>query len=89
MIADIKKRAEALVILQAVYRTDERRIDVTEEVAKKVLDGKLHVRVTNNIAGDPHPGVGKRLFVKYMTWGSTQTVEKLEGELVSFPPPER
>ncbi len=80
--------AEELVILQANYGTHERHIDVTEHLASMVLNGRLQVKVLNEIAGDPHKGVRKKLFVKYMSRGKTYTVETPERQILSLPPPE-
>lgn len=74
-----------LRILEAIYGTTERKKDITQEIKALVKDNKLSIRASNDIAGDPYPGVVKKLRIRYEFQGEELEKEYTEGELVNLP----
>ena len=74
-----------LEILKAEYWTQKKRLDVTEELRKKITTNKLEVIASNDIKGDPEFGTGKKLTVEYRFDGITVTKEFTEGEKIVIP----
>ncbi len=73
----VKKQAEnGLVILNATYGGPnvERRMNVTEFLRSKVVNGRLRIRVANDFfRRDPVPGVVKVLVITYSLDGEEHT----------------
>jgi hypothetical protein len=61
--------------------------DCTEEVKRKVINGKLILRADNDIIGDPLVGVFKKLIINAKIDGEESENEYNEGALVSLPKP--
>jgi len=61
--------------------------DCTEEVKRKVINGKLILRADNDIIGDPSVGVFKKLIINAKIDGEESENEYNEGALVSLPKP--
>jgi hypothetical protein len=70
-----------LIILEAKYGGK----DCTFQVQSKIVNNKLVIRSTNNIIGDPQPGVLKYLDIKIK--GEEETYKIKEGDLFIFPKP--
>ncbi len=73
----VKKQAEhGLVVLSATYGGPdvEGRMNVTEFLRSKVVNGRLRIKVTNNFFGrDPVPGIVKVLVITYTLDGEEHT----------------
>ena len=70
-------------VIKATYGTR----DCTSAVTSKIKDGKLIIRATNDIVGDPSVGVSKKLVVVLEVDGKTITQSVPEGSLLVYPKP--
>ncbi|SRR5581483_691411 len=77
--------ASRLKILEAYYWTQNRVINVTQQIRDKILGDKLEVIAGNDLRGDPEYGQTKALTVVYSYDGVTMTNEVREGELLLIP----
>lgn len=77
--------SKELFILDAVYKTDKVAQNVTENLNSKIVDGKLNTAATNDIAGDPAPGVKKTLELQYRYNGVLYEKSYNEGDTVTLP----
>jgi hypothetical protein len=59
--------------------------DVTSILNSKVSNGRLLIKVNNDICGDPKPGIVKYLKLKFEEAGSIQEAEWKEGSICSLP----
>lgn len=75
----------SLDILEAKYYTNVKTSDVTDLVSEKVENNKLAIFASNDIFGDPHPGVVKKLMIKYKYAGDTFEKEVSEGDTLRIP----
>ena len=86
--ASVTLPASATVI-RALYGkliTTDRTVDVTETLARLVVDGHLRVRADNALAGsDPAYLTPKELRVEYSLDGVTRSVTVPENELLALP----
>jgi flagellar biosynthesis GTPase FlhF len=57
------------VIVEAIYGTPERSVNVTNVLNNLIQNGRLVTTASNNLAGDPYPHVKKRLTIKYRNNG--------------------
>lgn len=55
-----------LKIIKAIYGTVDKSIDIVKELTDKIINGRLEINVSNEIAGDPIPGVKKTLTIEYI-----------------------
>lgn len=62
-------------------------LDCTEQIKRKVVNGKLIVRADNGICGDPLVGVTKHLHITAIIDGEEITQSYKEGLLVTLPKP--
>lgn len=76
---------QQLTIIQAVYGTASHQIDVTDKLNSLVKDDVLEVVASNDIAGDPHEGVGKELNIEFSYDDTLQTRTFKEGEHLRLP----
>jgi len=83
--ADALQDDAPLEILSAYYGSQQKRLDVKRNLSEMIKGGKLTVTASNQIAGDPHPGVIKILFIKYLTHGKVYSVEIVEGRSITLP----
>ena len=72
-------------LLSAIYCTDEYSIDVYDELVLMIKENELKVTSSNNIAGDPHKGVRKKLIISYISYGKEYKVEIPENETRTLP----
>jgi len=79
--------APALTICKATYGVPGRTVDVTSKLAARVSAGKLKFGAFSSLAGDPAPGIVKRLCVEYETAGKSGTAELRDGDTLRLPPP--
>lgn len=75
-----KQIPSILKIIKATYGTVDKSIDIAKELTDKIIDGRLEINVTNDIAGDPTPGVKKNLTIEYIKDGKTRTLTLKEGD---------
>ena len=75
-----QKQKAGFKIIKAIYFTIEKSVDVTKELAKQIKDNRLEIVASNDIAGDPHPGMVKVLEVNYELNGVIKTSNVKEGE---------
>lgn len=61
-------------------------VDVVDRLEALVKDGRLSVRASNSLAGDPAPGIPKALWVEYELAGHKHTAQVREGERLYIPP---
>ncbi len=80
----IKIKNRGLKILEAQYGTTKRSIDITWELNNAVKDDKLKIVLSNNIAGDPHPGKRKKGKVKYKLDGRVYKKDYNEDDLIEL-----
>nr|WP_315476869.1 hypothetical protein [uncultured Undibacterium sp.] len=68
--------SKQLTIVNAYYGIESRKMDVSRQLRSLINNGRLELRVENNIlGGDPAPDVAKFLWVTYsINGGRTQTV---------------
>ncbi|MFA5360194.1 MAG: DUF3395 domain-containing protein [Patescibacteria group bacterium] len=76
---------EKLLIIKASYGLPEKTINVTKELSQLIAEGKLKIKVSNDIAYDPIPGKNKILTIQYSHEGKIQTKEIREGDEVNLP----
>lgn len=80
--------AGKLSIKQASYYTDEFSADVTEKMKQVVeREGVLHFKIDNGIVdnNDPHPGIPKRLSLKFDFDGKEYDHSYNEGDWLNIP----
>lgn len=75
-----KQNPSSLKIVKAIYGTPEKSIDLTKELTEKIIDGRLEIKVSNEIAGDPTPGTKKTLTIDYIKNGKTSNLTLNEGD---------
>jgi len=80
------EQAADLEILGARYGTCGKWIDLTERVRKQVHDGRLTIRVSPWLAGDPIFGVRKSLQVDYRLGGQVHRNSGCDFEMLRIPP---
>lgn len=81
--AILKRRS--LKILSAKYGANDSYVDITEELNKAVVDNKLAILISNEIAGDPIPGIRKVATVHYEYNGKKENINKNEMEVLVLP----
>jgi len=74
-----------LLIIEALYGIRDHQYDVTRQLNNAITDGKLHLYVGNQLAGDPAPNTPKEIVVKYRV--KDQVLEKVvaEGQDLDIP----
>lgn len=74
-----------LQILEAYYWTQNRALDVTEQLRRRITGDNLEVIAGNDMGGDPEYGQVKTLTVLYKFDGMMMTNEVREGEVMALP----
>lgn len=78
-------RMDRLEILEAKYGILERYIDITNVLNRAIVNDILDVTASNNIAGDPYPGIQKELVVRYRKGSVVRSATVREGERCRIP----
>jgi hypothetical protein len=77
---------EALRIVRAEYGADDRWTDITAILQARVTNGRMMVRIDNDLAGsDPAPKRPKELWLVYSTQGQQRRRLVPEGQFISLP----
>ena len=79
------KQKFSLEILSAVYKTDKKQIDVTPIVRQRVSENSLTIRASNELAGDPDPGIVKSLIIYYRIGQKERQITANEGDTITIP----
>ena len=82
---EVRKRK--LEILHATYGKNESQIDITNELNNSVNSNSLNIVLSNNIAGDPCPGIPKIGKIQYQYNGKILQRDYVEGEVIILPTP--
>ncbi|HLC88339.1 MAG TPA: hypothetical protein VJG66_04795 [Patescibacteria group bacterium] len=72
-------------ITRASYGVDGKDIDVAQILNSSIKDGKLDIKASNAIAGDPLPGKVKFLEVEYKNEGKVFSKKYKENDVVTLP----
>lgn len=75
-----KQIPSTLKIIKAIYGTTEKSIDIAKELTEKIVNGRIEIKVSNEIAGDPIPGTKKTLKIDFIKDGKTITQTVKEGD---------
>jgi len=87
-VADVNKLIDNILgifIIKAEYKTNKKSVDISRQLTEKILNNELHIIVTNEIAGDPDPGMVKSLKIKYYYQGKLYEQEIKEGQRLDIP----
>lgn len=82
---EIAPKESGLEIIKAEYWTQKKRLDVTEELRRLIVDNKLETIASNDIKSDPDKGTRKKLTIEYKFNGITVTKEFAERDKVVIP----
>ncbi len=75
-----------LIILRADYGNGNRRMDITDRLQQRVVNGRLSFKVSNETAGgDPAEKEPKKLWISYSVNGRRSSRVANEGDFVSLP----
>jgi hypothetical protein len=74
-----------LEIIKAMYYTNKKGFDITEELRDMVIEDRLETVASNEIKGDPDPGTVKKLNVTYKYNGLTVVKEFTEQDNIIIP----
>jgi len=74
---------EDIIIISAVYGTNERNVDVTEKVID-LFSRRAPIKAANRLGGDPHPRVVKKLVIQYTLGTVFLKKEFKEGSIVTL-----
>lgn len=69
-----------LKIIKAIYGTVNKSINIAQELTDKIINGRLEINVSNEIAGDPTPGAKKKLTIEYIKDRESKTLILNEGD---------
>jgi hypothetical protein len=69
-----------LKIIKAIYGTVNKSINIAQELTDKIINGRLEINVSNEIAGDPTPGAKKTLTIEYIKDRESKTLILNEGD---------
>ncbi len=74
-----------LKILVARYGMDSTFLDITDKLNQAIINNKLKIVLSNNIAGDPIPGKVKKGTLEYRLGNKKITKEYIEGNVIDLP----
>lgn len=74
-----------LRIVKATYGTENKNVDITQELNLAIVDDKLNLLLTNNIAGDPDVGIQKIGNIIYKFDGKKFKKEVVENSPINLP----
>lgn len=63
--------SDGIEIISALYGSNDKFVDVKEKISSLIKNNKLDLKVSNDIDGDPVPGVQKELKIKYKIKGQS------------------
>ena len=76
---------DKLRVLRADYGADNITIDISEQLNSNIINDKLVIKITNEIAGDPVENFPKKLEIEYSYRGKIDSVAINEGEFLNLP----
>ncbi|MBI4834197.1 MAG: hypothetical protein HY811_05205 [Planctomycetes bacterium] len=76
---------EPFEIIRATYGTSDKTLDITDIARGHIKNGKLVMKVDNNLKGDPHINVPKKGIITYKVNGIEMTKAYKEGDTVNLP----
>ncbi len=74
-----------LEIIKASYETPEKGYDITSIVKQMIVNDTLTIVSSNQLAGDPHYGVVKKLIIDYKYDDKLHKIEAAEGTKLILP----
>ncbi len=74
-----------LEILKATYGRGSIEKDIAHELKKSIIGNNLKIVLSNNIAGDPVPGVVKVAKIEYKMGNRKIKKEFIEGDVINLP----
>ena len=77
---------DGLRIIKARYGACGKWTDVTSQLREKVINNRLSITASNNIAGEPIYGVSKSLYAEYILNNKKTTTQVREGSVLNIPP---
>jgi len=84
-LSAIKINSRTFRIIHATYGQSGKNVDITPELNKAIIDNKLNIVLSNNIAGDPIPGTKKTGYIEYVNKGKEYEVTYSENETIQLP----
>ncbi|MCS7306867.1 MAG: HEAT repeat domain-containing protein [Thermoguttaceae bacterium] len=81
-VASLPKRL--LIIQKARYGKGDQWVDVTEKLSAAISNNTLKITASNELAGDPAPGIVKQLEITYQLGDQTRTVVVPEGQAIEL-----
>lgn len=81
----IKAGKRNFKILHAIYGINNLWINITSELNNSVLENQLNIILSNNIAGDPAPGIRKVGIISYEYNGQKFQNNFTEGQAINLP----
>jgi hypothetical protein len=79
---------KVVTVESALWQASDRKpFDVTKIVQAYISDGKLEIHCTNELFGDPHPGLGKVLTIEWFYDGKKHKNLFPEGRIARLPNP--
>lgn len=79
-------KSRSFKILSATYGSGNTFIDITNQLNDAVEDNKLKIVMSNNIAGDPTPGIRKKGKIRYEYANKESEIEYAESDTIDLPP---
>jgi len=76
---------DKLRVLRADYGADNITRDISEQLNSNIINDKLVIKITNEIAGDPVKDVPKQLAIEYKYKGKIEFISINEGEILKLP----
>jgi hypothetical protein len=81
----LKKFKPQLEIIKATYGSPQKFIDITAIIKQMIVNNTLSIKASNQLAGDPHEGVVKKLIIDYKYEDQPKTAEIREGLRIVIP----
>jgi len=72
-------------VTKAIYGTDSAETDVTDVLRNMIYKNHINIIASNLLGGDPHPGILKKLYVKYEYDGIEKEITINEGQPLNIP----
>lgn len=81
----VDKHQNNFEILEATYGDSDKIIDVTNKIRAKISENALNITVSNDIFGDPAPGIRKIAKVRYKHDNEIKEISVNEGDQLILP----